>query len=217
MKIILIAKKRKPNVTKVISHLKKHCSKFYFFDSENTNFKFSKIMKIKPDYLISYISDTIIPAKVLKRTKFFNINFHPGPPNYPGIGCFNFALYNDEKTYGCTAHLMEPSVDTGQIINVKNFKISKSDSVVSLSQKTYEAMFSQFKFIHKFFIKNQKFFFSETKWLKKPYKRKELEKLCKIETKMSRKEILKRIKSTYFPGKPSANITIKGIKFSYIP
>ena len=122
MKIILIAKKNKPNVTKVISHLKNHCSKFYFFDSENINFKFSKIMKIKPDYLISYISDIIIPAKILKRTRIYNINFHPGPPNYPGIGCFNFAIYNEEKNYGCTVHLMEPSVDTGQIINVKNNK-----------------------------------------------------------------------------------------------
>src|SRR4051812_10445430 len=56
--------------------------------------------EIKPwsgDSLFSYLSPWIIPAETLKRASKAAINFHPGPPEYPGIGCTNFAIYNNES------------------------------------------------------------------------------------------------------------------------
>src|SRR4051812_47273679 len=58
------------------------------------------------DYLFSYLSPWVIPATLLKRAKIASVNFHPGPPEYPGIGCTNFAIYNDESVFGVTCHHM---------------------------------------------------------------------------------------------------------------
>ena len=51
------------------------------------------------EYLISYLSRWIIPGALLNRASVAAINFHPGPPSYPGIGCTNFALYNEESVF----------------------------------------------------------------------------------------------------------------------
>ena len=41
------------------------------------------------DYVLSFLSKKILNKKFLSQTKILNINFHPGPPDYPGIGCYN--------------------------------------------------------------------------------------------------------------------------------
>ena len=84
---------------------------------------FKKMTKNKYDILISYISPWIIPPEVLNNTRMWNINFHPGSPEFPGIGCFNFAIFNSAEKFGATAHIMEPKVDTGKIIDVEYFSI----------------------------------------------------------------------------------------------
>ena len=43
------------------------------------------------DFIISYLSPFILPKALLERAGRAAINFHPGPPEYPGIGCTNFA------------------------------------------------------------------------------------------------------------------------------
>src|SRR5512143_1330310 len=72
----------------------------------------------KGDYIISYLSRWVVPAELLSRARKAAINFHPASPEYPGIGCNNFALYEDAKEYGATCHHMASTVDTGKIIAV---------------------------------------------------------------------------------------------------
>src|SRR5438309_8661335 len=56
------------------------------------------------DYIVSYLSRWIIPETVLRRARIAAINFHPASPDYPGIGCNNFALYDGAGAYGVTSH-----------------------------------------------------------------------------------------------------------------
>ena len=42
---------------------------------------------------------------LIKRCKIAAINFHPGPPQYRGIGCINYALF--EKAKFMVAQLMK--------------------------------------------------------------------------------------------------------------
>ena len=62
---------------------------------------------------------------MLGLAKKLNINFHPSPPRYRGVGGFNLAILNSDKEFGVTAHLMTSKVDDGLIIDMKSFKISK--------------------------------------------------------------------------------------------
>ncbi|HPJ26379.1 MAG TPA: formyltransferase family protein, partial [Synergistaceae bacterium] len=77
------------------------------------------IVAWKGEYIISYLSRWVIPDSLLKTAEKGAINFHPASPEYPGIGCNNFALYENAEQYGVTCHHMAPAVDTGAIIAVK--------------------------------------------------------------------------------------------------
>ena len=65
----------------------------------------------------------VVPEWLLRKAKIAAINFHPASPDYPGIGCRNFALYENAKEYGVTCHHMSATIDTGSIIEIKRFPI----------------------------------------------------------------------------------------------
>jgi len=217
MKICFLTKIEKPGVKEAISITKNITKDIDIFDG-NTAIPFPlKAVKKNYDLLISYMSPWIVPKEVLNNTKKWNINFHPGPPEYPGIGCFNFAIYDSAKLFGVTAHLMEPRVDTGKIIGVKRFSMTKKETVESLSIKTYSAQLDLYKEIFKYIEINDSLPEINENWKRKPYKRNELEQLATIDSNMNIKEIDKRIRATYYPGKPAPFTQLGGYRFEYNP
>jgi methionyl-tRNA formyltransferase len=171
----------------------------------------------RPDILISYLSPWIIKADILAKTGLFNVNFHPGPPEYPGIGCFNFAIYDAAPVYGVTAHIMEEKVDTGRIIAVKRFRIARSDSVHAVAGKSYEHMKKMFIEVMDHIIAKRTLPDCRETWRHKPYLRKDLEALCEIKPGMTAEEIKRRVKATTYPHMPGAYVDLKGYRFSYDP
>lgn len=170
------------------------------------------ILKWKGDYIISYLSRWIIPESLLANARIGAINFHPAPPDYPGIGCFNFALYEGAKEYGVTCHHMKPNVDTGDIIEVKRFPILLTDDVAQLITRTYDYQLVLFYKIMSLIILGEKLPQSKEKWIRKPFTRKELDELSRITPEMDKLEILRRIKATYF-GSWKPVIELYGISF----
>ncbi len=167
------------------------------------------------DYIISYLSPWIIPESLLKRANKASINFHPGPPEYPGIGCTNFAIYNKADVFGVTCHHMNPKVDTGQIIAVKRFPLYKTDTVFSLTQRSYGHILSLFYEIVSCIHDFKELPKLDENWKREPYKRKELDELCRIKPNMPEDEIYRRVKAVTFPNAPGAYIEIAGIKFDH--
>jgi methionyl-tRNA formyltransferase len=150
------------------------------------------------DILISYLSQWIIPDKVLKKAAVMAINFHPGPPEYPGIGCTNFAVYDGVAEYGVTCHHMLAKVDTGKIISVKRFPVYKTDTVFSITQRCYALILDQCFEIFDCIIQEKPLPQSNEHWTRKPFLRKELNRLCRITPDMPKDEISRRIKATNF-------------------
>ena len=79
--------------------------------------------------------------KVLSK-KFINkfpgkiINIHPSLlPKYKGLNTHLRVLQNNEKFSGCTVHHVNKHIDAGEIIMQKKIKISKNETVNSLSKK----------------------------------------------------------------------------------
>jgi len=167
--------------------------------------KMPQLQKRAYDFVVSFSSPWIVPQELLENAKIAAINFHPGPPNYPGIGCTNFAIYNGEKEFGATCHHMNFKVDTGQIIEVVRFPLYETDNVIRLTGRTYTNMFMMYRKILEGFFKDGTFPKSTEKWARKPYTRKELNDLCKVTEDMDRDEIARRIRATKFPGKPGAH------------
>lgn len=169
------------------------------------------------DYLISYLCPWVIPKELLQRVRIASINFHPGPPEYPGTGCTNFALYNGETVYGVTCHHMAPEVDSGKIIAVRRFPVFATDTVYSLTQRCYAYLLALFYDIVSLLIQNEPLPKSGETWKRKAYRRAELEALKRIELDMPLEEIKRRIRAVTYPGYPGAYVEIGGIRFDYNP
>jgi methionyl-tRNA formyltransferase len=163
-------------------------------------------------YVVSYLSRWVVPDEVLKKASVAAINFHPAPPEYPGIGCTNFALYDEAEQYGVTCHHMARRVDTGDIIAVRRFPVFERDDVSSLLSRTYAHQLVLFYEIATYMISGSPLPKSSERWSRPPFTRKEFEALGRITPEMSRDEIRRRIRATtYGPWKPVVNL--HGIPF----
>lgn len=89
------------------------------------------------DYIFCFRSYFILPLSLIHKAVIAAINFHPGPPEYPGSGCLNWALYDNAKQYGVTAHLMTEKIDNGAIVECRRFPILPKDDVGSLLAKAH--------------------------------------------------------------------------------
>lgn len=176
-----------------------------------------KIKSDRYDFIFSYIAPWIIPSSWILRAKRAAINFHPGPPQYPGIGCTNFAIYHHEKEFGVTAHHMAQKVDSGKIIAVKRFPLYPDDSVFSLTQRCYENIYQLFVEMLPSLLEGKPLEESKEKWTRKPFLRKELDKLCLILPDMDEEEIRRRVRATAFPNYPAPVIELAGFRFVYQP
>jgi len=167
------------------------------------------------DYIVSYLSPWIIPEQLLNRASKACFNFHPGPPEYPGIGCTNFAIYDETDAFGVTCHHMIAKVDTGQLIAVKRFPLYETDTVFSLTQRCYGHILVLFYEMMSLVLDNKELPQLEDTWKRKPYTRKDLNELCKITPDAPEEEIRKRVKAVTFPNAPGAYIETDGMKLSY--
>jgi len=189
---------------KILINLKKTSNKLVFFLSNNkSNYipqKFKKIKKNQFDYLISYRSYIIFNENLLKKIKKFSINFHPGPPNYRGTGCVNYAIFNKEEYYGCTAHIINKKIDSGKIIDFRKFKIKKNMSIETILKKCYKNQYLQFlKIVSEIkknnidnLIKKNKLI----KWSGKIGKKKQLDKFYKINPNIKEKDFNLLLRAT---------------------
>ena len=168
------------------------------------------------DYIISYLSRWVLPTDLLGRARKAAINFHPASPEYPGIGCTNFALYENAEEYGVTCHHMAGQVDTGQIIAVRRFPIFPEDDVAALLRRTYESQIALFLEIAKLMATGRELPASGEKWGRRPFTRQEFNELFKITPEMSRGEIARRVRAVSY-GRFQPYIELEGYRFEYKP
>jgi len=171
------------------------------------------------EFILCFRSFIKLPISLIKKAKIAAINFHPAPPEYPGSGCINFALYDNAKTYGVTAHLMNEQIDNGIILDVKKFPINLNDNVQSLLERTHKELLEMcLNFIEGIslnpekFLNEKKLYSKDYKWNGEARKINDLEKLKKISLPISRDDLEKIIRATYINNYPPY-IELYGYKF----
>ena len=170
----------------------------------------------KGDYIISYLSRWVVPSDVLDQAARAAVNFHPASPDYPGIGCTNFALYENAREYGATCHHMAAHVDTGAIIAVRRFPVLPEDDVASLLQRTYENQMELFLEIAPLMAEGKMLPSSTEKWSRRPFTRREFNELFRITPDMDKGEIARRVRAVSF-GDFQPYIELQGYRFEYVP
>ena len=154
------------------------------------------------EYIFCFRSFFVLPTSLIEKASAAAINFHPGPPEYPGSGCVNFALYDNSKEYGVTVHLMNDKVDNGKIIECLRFLISNDDDINTLLKKTHAQLFKLFQKIAKgLFLDKDNFLHKKIdagkneKWNGSARKLSELNKFEFIDNKITKDELARRIRA----------------------
>lgn len=215
MKLLFVGKKDDSLTEKAAAYVRQHVNQCHVLTARRGEAWPRDTDEWSGEYIISYLSPLIIPGHLLERCTGAAVNFHPGPPEYPGIGCTNFALYNGETEYGVTCHHMAPAVDTGPIIALKRFPVSPTDTVQSLTQRCHAEIAALFLDIMALILNREPLPRSAETWTRKPYRRSELDALCKITPEMTSDEVARRVRAVTFPGAPGAFIELHGRRFEY--
>ncbi|MCP5088472.1 MAG: hypothetical protein GY952_16910 [Rhodobacteraceae bacterium] len=171
------------------------------------------------DFILCYRSLFILPQPLLENTRIAAINFHPAPPEYPGSGCLNFALYDESEQYGVTAHIMNEKIDNGPILEARRFPIAKADTVDTLLAKTHKIMLEQFcDFIHglasggEAFVVNCRDKSRHETWNGDARTMRELEAMQVIDKDVSKTELNRVARATYTKLYPP-KVIIHGYEF----
>ena len=164
------------------------------------------------EIIISFLSPWIVPQKLLNKARIA-INFHPGSREYPGMGCYNFAIYEKTKMFGATCHYMKSKVDSGDIIIERRFEVEDHETIESLKYRTMIVMLALFHEVMGMIRKEIPLPKKNVSWSREPFTRAQLEDLCVINRTMTEEEVKRRVRACHFPGYPDAKINIGGIDF----
>ena len=97
------------------------------------------------DWLFSIANLTMLPQGVIAQARGGAINFHDGPlPRHAGLNAPVWSLIEGEEQHGITWHLIEPGIDTGDIVEQVLFDITPDDTAFSLNARCYAAAIDSF-------------------------------------------------------------------------
>tara|TARA_B100000035_G_scaffold241242_1_gene209629 strand:+ start:551 stop:1252 length:702 start_codon:yes stop_codon:yes gene_type:complete len=201
-KILFIGRKDDYYCNKAYKILKKNFTNIKVVWSSFPGEKYHRHFKKKFDYIFSLRGYFILNKKTLSNVKEYAINFHPSIPKYRGFSPTNYAIIDGLNYHGCTAHIMSEKLDSGQILNVKKFRISNKDNLNDILTKTYKYQLKQFQMIVNKIIQDKgnlsKLIKSskKEKWAKKIRSKRDIDKLYEINLNQSKKKILNQLRAT---------------------
>ena len=211
--ILFLSKAKDAHCARALSFLRHRCGResLTIGETKRGTSLPGGIFFLKYDYIVSYLCQHILPEHLLKCATKAAINFHPAPPEYPGIGCVNFALYEGAATFGVTCHHMAATFDSGPIIATRRFPTFASDDIESLLTRTYDYQLTLFYDVMTDILAG-KIPKSSEQWSGKRRTRKDLDALAAITPDLSHDEIARRIRATSF-GDWQPRLQIKGFTF----
>lgn len=95
----------------------------------------NKIKNINPDVIVVVAYGKIIPKEIIEIPKYI-INVHSSLlPKYRGASPIHSAIINGDKKTGVSIMLIEETLDSGDVLNVEETKISEDDTLYTLTDR----------------------------------------------------------------------------------
>jgi len=169
------------------------------------------------DLVISFLFWKKIRKPLIDLPKIGCVNFHAAPlPDFRGVNGYSFAIYENLSYWGVSAHFVDESFDTGDIIKTVKFNINpENETAFSLEQKSQSFLLSLFKEIIEIIMveghlsRHQQ---EGGRYISKT----EFENLRKIQTNDNLKEIERKIRAFWYPPYQGASIVIQGKEFTIV-
>ena len=152
-----------------------------------------EILAYKVDFLFNFLASAIISKEILEHIGVCPINFHPGPPEWPGVGIASYALYHKDKSFGVTAHEMLKTVDSGKIVDVKRFAIFENDTCETLWERTLHSSLGLYYKVLAEIAATGNVKFIDQKWSRKPTTRKQFDEWMVLSLDTPIEEIERRV------------------------
>lgn len=113
-------------------------SKVLSSESKLQNAEINCLLDLDFDLIMSIQYGWKIPTSLMQKSSFA-INLHMSPlPKFRGHHPFFHAIFEDEKMFGVTLHLLSDIFDNGDFISQKLFRISKNETAYSLYKKSID-------------------------------------------------------------------------------
>ena len=171
---------------------------------------------LEVDFLFSF-GPVIASRRLLDSLSVAAINFHTAPPRWPGRGSVSFALFEGDREFGVTAHLMTENIDAGPILRVLRFPIRRDDSVETLHSRTLAQIPRLVETVVDNLAKNDwRVVPSREKWARKALRRKDLLDLMQIHATDSAAVAARKIRACAHPRKPGPYVVKHGRRFWYL-
>jgi methionyl-tRNA formyltransferase len=99
-----------------------------------------KFAGLEPDLFLAAGYAIILKEQLLSVPRLLAVNFHASLlPYYRGKHPVFWALRNNEKWSGLTVHVMDPGIDTGDVIYQTKVRTRKDDTVVTLYERIIDS------------------------------------------------------------------------------
>lgn len=165
--------------------------------------------------LIGFVTPVIVPKPILDQIGYGAVNFHPGPPSYPGWAPAHFALYDQAGEFGATVHLMVEKIDAGPIIDLALFPIPPDTTVFSLEGMAYARLaFLFWRMARELACSPTLPAALPVEWGRRKYSRSNYLSMCEIPLDISEHELNRRMRvfgGNYFGVMPT--VKLHGIEF----
>ena len=97
---------------------------------------FSILFEAQPDVIVVVAYGKILPLEILQTPKMGCVNVHGSLlPKYRGAAPIQFAVINGDEKTGVTTMLMDEGMDTGDILDVIEYKITDDDTAETVFDK----------------------------------------------------------------------------------
>ena len=166
------------------------------------------------DFILSFLSPVIVPQSVLSAAKIAALNFHPAPPRWPGVGSASFALYEGDKEFGVTAHLMSAKVDSGPILRTISFPILQEDDCELLWSRALHHTLTLFYDVAFDLAMKGNVIPSGEKWERPAITRKQFEQWMVIPPGTAVEEIRRKVRALRHPRFPGPFMEVAGVRFA---
>ncbi len=168
--------------------------------------------------LIGFTTGLIVPRSILVKLGCGAYNFHPGPPEYPGWDPIRFAIYEDARQFGVTAHVMAAQIDAGAIVGVKRFAVKQNAIYTDLQAGMVDALLQLFRELAEALIGEAGPPAADIAWAPKRFTRQMALDLCALHPDIGADELSRRIRA-FGTGEVSLRPTLKlhGASFVYAP
>jgi len=169
------------------------------------------------DLVLSVLYPRLIRPPLIGWPAIGCLNFHPAPlPDMRGVGGYNVAILEGFAEWGVSAHFVDESFDTGDLVEVRRFAIDPdAETAWSLDLRSQEVLLEVFASVLDTALAGRALPRApqgEGRYVS----REDLETMRRVPPEATAQEIERRIRAFWYPPWPGATVERDGRSFTLV-